>query len=1330
MANIIKIKRSSIPGKIPLVGDLDLGEFAINTYDGKIFIKKNVSGTESIVEIGAFGYTGSRGYTGSQGVTGFVGSKGDLGFTGSQGVTGFTGSKGDTGYTGSQGIPGLSSGAVLYLDSTNVTQTVPFTATNKTLRLIPDVSARQLIISNSVNNSATRLVNFVTQPGDLLTTTVNPGIWTMNLYAYVNSTSGGRTVSYWFNVDEMASDGTTVLGSIYAGSIASGTLIDTTAQDIHINQSYVQTYQLANLNSRIRISIFAETSSGTRDITIEVRDSSLSNVVTTIASNLVGYVGSQGDRGYTGSQGTTGFAGSQGALGYTGSIGFTGSQGVIGYSGSLGFTGSIGFTGSQGNTGFTGSHGFTGSQGVQGIQGEVGYDGSRGYTGSIGFTGSQGVIGFTGSQGTQGSLGYTGSQGVQGDIGYTGSHGFAGSQGTTGFTGSQGTQGTQGFTGSQGTQGTQGFTGSQGTQGIQGEVGYTGSIGYTGSHGFTGSQGDIGYTGSHGFTGSQGNIGYTGSIGFTGSKGDIGYTGSEGIQGEVGYDGSRGYTGSIGFTGSKGDTGLGFNIAKSYISVAALVADTTPTGIVAGQFAIIETGNVEDTENSRLYLWNGSAYSYVTDLSGAQGIRGFTGSQGNIGFTGSQGSQGVIGNTGFTGSQGIQGVNGYTGSQGVQGVQGEIGYTGSLGYTGSIGFTGSQGVQGATGFTGSLGFTGSIGYTGSGLSSWIYITATTTLATFGRYAIDTTSGPYTVSLPASPSSGDWLIITDASDWGVNNLTIARNGSTIEGLAQNLLLNMGNVNVEFVYVNSTWQVVTTMGVQGDIGYTGSIGFTGSQGVQGVTGFTGSQGIQGTPGEFGYTGSRGVTGFTGSIGGLGYTGSVGGTVINTNITPSIASPYDVTTADVNERLLMNSTSTGVVRFLSSNTTGMANGTVVEVAAMGALTYLHSNGVNDLSISATGTNNTVFATLVQADGKIVIAGTFTTVAGTTRNRIARFNSDGSLDTGFDPNVQGGSGLNVISQQSDGKLLIGGSFTTVGGTTRANLARLNTDGTLDTGWSANTFDNEVSSIGILSTGKVVVGGNFTTISANTRVGIALFDSNGTLNAATADTNSTVDGIAIQSDDKIILVGNFTTVGGTTRNRIARLTSAFVLESYDPNAGARVQSVILQSDGKAIIAGNFTTVGGTTRTRIARINTDGTLDTTGWTTTGGSAANIARNALGLQSDGKILVVGGWTTAFNGFNILYAVRLNTDGTVDPSFNANFNASNNCVAVGSNNAVIIGGTFSTVHGQSQVRIVRLVGTNADTIYFPYATAPVITQYGIVRLEKLASAQWLVTSSTIS
>jgi collagen type IV alpha len=146
---------------------------------------------------------------------------------------------------------------------------------------------------------------------------------------------------------------------------------------------------------------------------------------------------------------------------------------------------------------------------------------------------------------------------------------------------------------------------------------------------------------SSGLTGNLtlGNVTITGSL--LDSNGSPYSSGSS----ETGFTGSVGTTG---FTGSQGDTGLGFAIAKSYATVAALTADTAPTGISAGQFAIIETGSVDDADNSKLYLWSGTAYSYVTDLSGAAGI---TGPAGGTGFTGSVGLNGaLIGGPNLTGS--------------------------------------------------------------------------------------------------------------------------------------------------------------------------------------------------------------------------------------------------------------------------------------------------------------------------------------------------------------------------------------------------------------------------------------------------------------------------------------------------------------------------------------------------------------------------------------------------------------------------------------------------------------------------------------------------------
>jgi hypothetical protein len=122
MATLIKIRRSSVGGKQPTTVQLEVGELAINTYDGKLFSKKSVGGTESIFEIGATGYTGSQGvigYTGSKGDIGYAGSKGDIGYVGS---VGYTGSRGVLTTTTSSSPPGSPNLGDIWIDSNTGTQ--------------------------------------------------------------------------------------------------------------------------------------------------------------------------------------------------------------------------------------------------------------------------------------------------------------------------------------------------------------------------------------------------------------------------------------------------------------------------------------------------------------------------------------------------------------------------------------------------------------------------------------------------------------------------------------------------------------------------------------------------------------------------------------------------------------------------------------------------------------------------------------------------------------------------------------------------------------------------------------------------------------------------------------------------------------------------------------------------------------------------------------------------------------------------------------------------------------------------------------------------------
>jgi hypothetical protein len=148
------------------------------------------------------------------------------------------------------------------------------------------------------------------------------------------------------------------------------------------------------------------------------------------------------------------------------------------------------------------------------------------------------------------------------------------------------------------------------------------------------------------------------------------------------------------------------------------------------------------------------------------------------------------------------------------------------GYTGSRGFTGSRGTDGIIGFNGSVGFTGSRGDTGftgsqgdSGRLEWLRITENYTAVSQQAIIADTSGGTFTVTLPATPVLGEYVVIVDGANWQTTNLTIARNGSTIEGFAEDLVLDVGNVRVDFIYDGSTWEVFSSVG---QTGFTGSAG----------------------------------------------------------------------------------------------------------------------------------------------------------------------------------------------------------------------------------------------------------------------------------------------------------------------------------------------------------------------------------------------------------------------------------------------------------------------------------------------------------------------------
>lgn len=269
--------------------------------------------------------------------------------------------------------------------------------------------------------------------------------------------------------------------------------------------------------------------------------------------------------------------------------------------------------------------------------------------------------------------------------------------------------------------------------------------------------------------------------------------------------------------------GDAFVIVKTYPSIQAMQDDYNNPEVTIGQFVMIDTGNVENEEDSRLYLKGNTEWKFISDLSGAQGIQGLSAYQvavqhgfegteaewlislkGEKGETGPKGDKGNTGEKGDTGERGPQGLQGERGLQGIQGEQGEQGIQGPVGPKGEKGDQGERGPQGPQG---QIGPQGPKGDTGSGLNI--------------KGELDSES-----QLPQEGVSGDaWLI------------------------SGNLYVYVGeNGNVES---NPKWSNVGSIqgpaGPQGPVGPKGEQGEPGPKGEPGADGTPGAQGPKGDPGE---------------------------------------------------------------------------------------------------------------------------------------------------------------------------------------------------------------------------------------------------------------------------------------------------------------------------------------------------------------------------------------------------------------------------------------------------------------------------------------------------
>lgn len=368
-----------------------------------------------------------------------------------------------------------------------------------------------------------------------------------------------------------------------------------------------------------------------------------------------------------------------------------------------------------------------------------------------------------------------------------------------------------------------------------------------------------------------------------------------------------------------------------------------------------------------------------------------------------------------------------------------------------------------------------------------------------------------------------------------------------------------------------------------------------------------------------------------------------------------------------------------------------------------------VLDMDFNAGNSSNEfLLSVAVQDDGRIIVAGRFTVFQGEPYVGLVRLMPDGSLDPSFTQvPLPAYAQINVVTVDSEGRVLFGGYFFDFEGTPISCIARLLETGARDPSFNPGTGANyEVRHIIVQSDGKILLGGPFVSINGVSRRGIARLNPDGSLDsdfdpgtgfsASFDPAYPYVRSLALDQEGRVVIGGSFDSFNGVATGSLVRLTPQAVLDgSFSPDldpSSSEIADVLILPDQRIRIAGSFNGLNGQASGGIAGLLTDGATDPMFV-----QGPDIVQGVGHLVNDGDGMLLCGTFFTYQGIGRHRMARTDANGNLDLGFDVGVGFEGvllylNSLVLQTDGKILVAGNFEFYNGSERIDVVRLISTN--------------------------------------